>query len=110
MAIMTISNRDAKLIIWNFMEELVNKNKSSPAVENPRSGFDLKDFQCMNVFINYLYRIGMADSNDSTTVLDTLKKYANEKGLIEIQGGTISLTQKGLIQYKKSIPECHDWD
>jgi hypothetical protein len=52
----------------------------------------------------------MADSNDSTTVLDTLKKYANEKGLIEIQGGTISLTEKGLIQYMKSIPECHDWD
>lgn len=110
MAVMTISNRDAKLIIWNFMEELVNKNKSSPDIVNPRSGFDLKDFQCMNVFINYLYRIGIADSNGSTTVLDTLKKYAKEKGLVEIQGGTIRLTEKGLIQYKKSITECHDWD
>lgn len=61
MSSMTISNRDAKIIIWNFMEELVNKNKSAPAVGNSHSGFDMKDFKSMNVFINYLYRIGIGD-------------------------------------------------
>ncbi len=84
---MTISNRDTKLIIWNFMEELLNKNKSAPAVENLHSGFNIKDFQSMNVFIDYLYRIDVGDSSDGATVLETLKKYAPEKGLIEIQGG-----------------------
>ena len=61
------------------MEELLNKNKSAPAVENLHSGFNIKDFQSMNVFINYLYRVGVGDSNDGATVLETLKKYVQER-------------------------------
>ena len=92
------------------MEEILNKNKSAPAVENLHSGFNIKDFQSMNVFINYLYRVGVGDSNDGATVLETLKKYAQEKGLIEIQVGTIRLTEKGLIECRRSDPNCHDWN
>jgi hypothetical protein len=50
MALLPVSNRDKKLIIWNFMEELWENNQN--AVENKLD----THFKFMGIFENILCR------------------------------------------------------
>src|SRR5262249_53889426 len=104
-----ITDRDKKMIIWNFMGELWDKNQRI-VEKNIRSDYHIKDFRSMNIFINYLYKIGVGNSKDGAVVLETLKKYAQDKGLIEIEDDTIRLTETGLHEFQKSNRDFADWD
>jgi hypothetical protein len=105
MALQTVSNRDKKLIIWNFMEELWENYQN--AVENKLdTEFTLMDFYNIGLLSNFLTETGF-DGFADRIVMDTLKEYANESGNIKIKGNKVKLTKKGLIECQK--PE-HEWD
>ena len=105
MALLTVSNRDKKLIIWNFMEELWENHQN--AVENKLdTQFKFMDFYNVGVLSQYLRETGV-DGLPDKIVVDTLKEYANETGYIKIKGNTVELTKRGLIECEK--PK-HEWD
>ena len=98
-------NRDKKLIIWNFMEELWENHQN--AVENKLdTQFKFMDFYNVGVLSQYLRETGV-DGLPDKIVVDTLKEYANETGYIKIKGNTVELTKRGLIECEK--PK-HEWD
>ena len=99
----TISNRDKNMIIWNFMEELCDKDQNA-GENNLPTDFKLKDFYNMDLLSKYLLRIGVSvdRSASDSLVLDTLKKYTDRKHLIEIEGDWVSLTKKGVVECQKS--------
>jgi hypothetical protein len=105
MALVTVPNRDKKLIIWNFMEELW-ENYQNALENNLNREFKFMDFYNFGLLIQYLKENGIDESTDKT-VIDTLKEYANETGNIKIKGNTVELTKKGLIECQK--PK-HEWD
>ena len=105
----TISNRDKEMIIWNFMEELCDKYLYA-SENNLPADFNIKDFRNMNIFSKYLLRRGVSGVNGSSgdaLVLVTLKKYAESKGLITVEGDIIALTEKGMAERHKIH---RDWD
>ena len=105
MASVTAPNRDKKLIIWNFMEELWENYQN--AVENKLdTEFKIMDFYNVGLLSQYLRETGV-DGLPDKIVVDTLKEYANETGYIKIKGNTVELTKKGLIECEK--PK-HEWD
>ena len=105
MASVTAPNRDKKLIIWNFMEELCENHQN--AVENKLdTEFKIMDFYNIGLLSQYLKETGV-DGLPDKIVGDTLKEYANETGNIKIKGNTVELTKKGLIECQK--PK-HEWD
>ncbi len=105
MALVTVSNRDKKLIIWNFMEELWENYQN--AVENKLDKqFKLMDFYNIGLLTRYLKEEGVETSQDRI-VVDTLKEYAKETGYIDIQDDMVRLTEKGLAECQKPR---HDWD
>jgi hypothetical protein len=103
----TITDRDKKMIIWNFMEELCDKNQSAIDYNLP-TNFNLKDFYNMKLFRKYLVRTGVSVDRaaSDSVVFDILKKYTESKNL-EIEGDWLRLTEKGLYECKKSN---RDWD
>jgi hypothetical protein len=105
MALVTVSNRDKKLIIWNFMEELWENYQN--AVENKLdTQFRFMDFYNVGLLSQYLRETGV-DGLPDKIVVDTLKDYAKESGYINIKGNMVKLTKKGLTECQK--PK-HDWD
>ena len=101
----TVPNRDKKLIIWNFMEELWENHQN--AVENKLdTQFKFMDFYNVGLLSQYLRETGVEGLPDKI-VVDTLKEYANETGYIKIKGNTVELTKKGFIECEK--PK-HEWD
>jgi 5-methylcytosine-specific restriction endonuclease McrBC regulatory subunit McrC len=101
----TVSDRDKKIIIWNFMEELWENYQN--ALENKLdTEFRFMDFNNIGLLSNFLTKTGF-DGFADKIVMDTLKEYANESGNIKIKGNIVRLTKKGLIEYQK--PE-HEWD
>jgi hypothetical protein len=101
----TISNRDKNMIIWNFMEEFCDKDQNASENNLPRD-FKLKDFYNMDLLSKYLLRIGVSvdRSASDSLVLDT-QKYTDTKHLIEIEGDWVSLTKKGVVECQKSSCE-----
>ena len=98
MALVTIPNRDKKLIIWNFMEELWENYQN--AIENKlETQFKFIDFYNVGLLTRYLEEEGVEASSDKV-VVDTLKEYAKKTGYIDIKDNTVRLTKKGL-------EECH---
>jgi hypothetical protein len=105
MALLIVSNRDKKLIIWNFMEELWENYKN--AIENKLdTQFKFLDFYNIGLLTQYLKEEGVETSPDKV-VVDTLKEYAKKTGYIDIKDNTVRLTKKGLDECHK--PK-HDWD
>jgi hypothetical protein len=105
MALVTVSNRDKKLIIWNFMEELWENYQN--AIENKLdTHFKFMDFYNVGLLTRYLEEEGVETSPDKV-VVDTLKEYAKKTGYIDIKDNTVRLTKKGLDKCQK--PK-HDWD
>ena len=105
MALLIVSNRDKKLIIWNFMEELWENYQN--AVENKLdTQFKFLDFYNIGLLTQYLKEEGVETSPDKV-VVNTLKEYAKKTGYIDIKDNTVKLTKKGLDECQK--PK-HDWD
>jgi len=105
MALLIVSNRDKKLIIWNFMEELWENYQN--AIENKLdTRFKFLDFYNIVLLTQYLKEEGVETSPDKV-VVDTLKEYAKKTGYIDIKDNTVRLTKKGLDECHK--PK-HDWD
>ena len=105
MALLIVSNRDKKLIIWNFMEELWENYQN--AIENKLdTQFKFLDFYNICLLTQYLKEEGVETSPDKV-VVDTLKEYAKKTGYIDIKDSTVRLTKKGLDECQK--PK-HDWD
>ncbi|HMK58126.1 MAG TPA: hypothetical protein VK462_03650 [Nitrososphaeraceae archaeon] len=105
MALLIVSNRDKKLIIWNFMEELWENYQN--AIENKLdTRFKFLDFYNIGLLTQYLKEEGVETSPDKV-VVDTLKEYAKKTGYIDIKDNTVRLTKKGLDECHK--PK-HDWD
>lgn len=104
----TITNRDKKMMIWNFMEELCDKYQNARENNLP-TGFILKEFYSMNLFSKFLLRLGVCVDRaaSDSSVFDTLRKYRDSKHLIEIEGDWVTLTEKGLIECQNS---SRDWD
>jgi hypothetical protein len=103
-----ISDYDKKMIISNFMEELDDKHQNAKK-NNLSTEFNLKDMYSIGIFNNYLSGTGLRTSPTgiATLVLDTLRKYAEEKGFLEIQGEIVRMTKKGLLETQKL---SRDWD
>ena len=100
-----VSNRDKKLIIWNFMEELWENYQY--AIENKiDTQFKFMDFYNVGILTRYLKQEGVEISPDKV-VMDTLKEYSKKTGYIDIKDNTVRLTEKGLDECQK--PK-HDWD
>ena len=105
MALVTVSNRDKKLIIWNFMEELWENYQN--AIENKLdTQFKFMDFYNVGLLTRYLEEEGFEASPDKV-VVDTLKEYAKKTGYIDIEDNKVRLTRKGLDECQK--PK-HGWD
>jgi hypothetical protein len=104
MTLVTVSNRDRKLVIRNFMEELCDYYRF--AVENKIDvQFNFREFNNFSLLTKFLKEDGVEGSADQV-VVDTLKEYAKESGYIDIHGDMVSLTEKGLDEYNK---HHHDW-
>ncbi len=104
MTLVTVSNRDRKMVIWNFMEELCDYYRY--AVENKIvAQFKFREFNNISLLTKFLKEEGIEGSLDQV-VVDTLKEYAKKSGYIDIQGDMVTLTEKGLDECKK--PK-HDW-
>ena len=100
----TVSDRDKKIIIWNFMEELWEKHQN--AVKNKLdTEFQFMDFYNVGLLSQYLKKTGV-ECLPEKIVADTLKEYENETGNIQIKDNMVKLTKKGLIECQK--PK-HDW-
>lgn len=98
MALLTVSNRDKKVIVWNFMEELWENYRNAIQNDLP-TRFKYMDFFNLWQLDDYF--------SQKETVLDIIKHYAKDKGYIKLKGDTVTLTRKGLRECQKPI---HDWD
>jgi len=88
MALLIVSNRDKKLIIWNFMEELWENYQN--AIENKLdTQFKFLDFYNIGLLTQYLKEEGVETSPDKV-VVDTLKEYAKKTGYIDIKDSTVN--------------------
>ena len=97
MAQVSVPEEQRGVIVWNFMEELLENYQN--AVENGLSrAFQLSDFYAFGLLSN-----GFTD-NDKIVII---KEYAKEKGYVKIKGDTVTLTNKGRREVRKSK---HDWD
>jgi hypothetical protein len=105
MALLIVSNRDKKLIIWNFMEELWENYQNAIEIKLDTQ-FKFMDFYNVGLLTLYLKEEGVEASPDKV-VVDTLKEYAKKTGYIDIKDNTVMLTKKGLDECQK--PK-HDWD
>jgi hypothetical protein len=92
-----IPNRDKKILIWNFMEELVNKHQAA-LTTNYWPVFEIQSFESIRLPI-------LEQTNQF--ILRTLHEYEDRKGFFQIQGESVSLTEKGLVNIKNLR---HDWD
>ena len=97
MALVSISERQKRMIIWNFMEELLENYQN--ANENKLSTvFNFTDF----------FNFGLlSDGFSEDDKIAVIKEYAKEKGYIKITGDTVTLTNKGIREARKPI---HNWD
>jgi len=101
----TVSERDKKIIIWNFMEELCENHQN--AVKNKLdTEFKFMNFHNIALLSRYLKKTGI-EGLPEKIVADILKEYGNETGNIEIKDNRVKLTKKGLIECQK--PK-HEWD
>jgi hypothetical protein len=97
MALVSISERQKRMIIWNFMEELLENYQN--ANENKLSTvFNFTDF----------FNFGLlSDGFSEDDKIAVIEEYAKEKGYIIIKGDTVTLTNKGIREARKPI---HNWD
>lgn len=91
------SVRNKKILIWNFLEELVKKYDK--ACSNGGSTvFKIGDFESIRLPIF---------SMDEPLIFETLTEYERSSGFIRIHDGFVALTSKGVSQAKEGRK---DWD
>lgn len=97
MAVVSVSERQKRVIIWNFMEELIENYQN--AIENKLSTvFNFTDF----------FNFGLlSDGFSEGDKIAVIKEYAREKGYVRIKGDTVTLTNMGVHEARKPI---HNWD
>lgn len=93
----TTLNRDKKFLIWNFMEELLNKYHEASR-KKASTVFAIRDFESTKLPILAL---------DDEFILETLREYERKKAFIQLHNSIVTLTKKGLIHAQKIR---HDWD
>ena len=104
MEAITPPNRDKKMIIWNFMEELCRKHKD--AINYGRQpSFNLADFEKIKLFEGYVSRAGVIGSNSDSAILDALLEY-EQRGYYKIENDIVNLTERGIAECRKPV---HDW-
>jgi hypothetical protein len=97
MAQVTVPEKQKGMIVWNFMEELLENYQN--AIENSLTKvFHFKDFFSFGF---------LSDGFTEDDKIAVIKEYAKEKGYIKIKGDTVTLTSKGMREARKSK---HDWD
>ena len=103
-----IIDRDRKMIICKFMEELCDKHQIATENNLP-TDFKFKDFYNIDLFNKYLLNIGLraSPSEIRKLVLDTLRKYAEEEGFVKIDENIVTLTEKGILKCQGS---SRSWD
>jgi hypothetical protein len=106
MSLITITNRDKKMIIWNFMEELWNSYKNAVGNDLPTI-FYLKDFNFVSTLDKFLCRNGVRESLTDTTIWEIIKEYASDTRYFEMSKSSVILTREGVIECQKPL---HDWD
>ena len=99
-----VSNRDKKLIIWNFMEEVCEYHQYA-VKNNIDKWFKLREFHNVNLLTKFIEKEG-TETSPVKAVVDTLKEYAKKTDYFEIQDDVVRLTEKGLDECKKPH---HDW-
>lgn len=89
--------RNKKFLVWNFMEELCDKYEEAHS-KGLKAVFKIADFKSIKlpIFIQ-----------GDSYIFQTLKEYELDKGLIRIEGDTVTVTSKGLLKAKELR---HDWD
>jgi hypothetical protein len=93
----TLPNRDKKMIIWNFMEELCRKYNE--AVNDGRQPtFHLTDCENIKLFESYISRAGITASNTDLEF--------EQRGYYKIENDIVNLTESGIAECRKSV---HDW-
>jgi hypothetical protein len=97
-------NRDKKMIIWNFMEELCTKH-SEAKNDGRQLTFNLADFEKINLFERYVSRAGVIGSNSDSTILDAILEY-EQRGFYKIENDIVNLTESGIAECRKPV---HDW-
>jgi hypothetical protein len=97
LALVDVPEKQRKLIIWNFMEELL-ENYQNATENNLPLIFNIKDF-----FSFGLLKDGFSEHDK----LNVVKTYAKESGFIKFKDNKITLTKKGQSEAKKSR---HSWD
>lgn len=106
MALVTIANRDKKMIIWNFMEELWKYYQN--AIEKGLSTkFYFKDFNFIGTLDEYLCNVGVRESVSDIVIWEILNDYASDKGYFQMDKDSVTLTNKGVSECQKPL---HDWD
>jgi len=104
MNLITLPNRDKKMIIWNFMEELCTKHHE--AINDGRQPtFHLTDFEYIKLFETYVSRAGLIASNNDSAILDALFEY-EQRGYYKIENDIVNLTQSGKAECRKPV---QDW-
>jgi hypothetical protein len=107
MALIRVSNRDKKLIIWNFMEELSENYRN--AMENKLdTRFRFMDFYNIGLLSQYLRETGV-DGLPDEILADTLKEYAKESDYIKIKGNMVNLTKNGLEDLNTYGTSSHEF-
>jgi predicted methyltransferase len=97
MAQVSVPEKQKMIIVWNFMEELLENYQN--AIENSITKvFHFKDFFSFGL---------LSDGFTEDDKIAIIKEYAKEKGYIKIKGDTVTLTNKGKHEARKSK---HDWD
>jgi hypothetical protein len=97
MALVSVPEKQKQMIVWNFMEELLENYQN--AIENSLPTiFNIADFFNFGV---------LSDGFSENDKIDVIKEYAKNTQYIKIKGKTVTLTNKGLREAMKS---SHSWD
>ena len=98
----TRSVRDKKLLIWNFMEELLD-NYDNACRKGGSTIFKIGDFESTRLPIF---------NKDEPFIFETLKEYERSSRFIKIHDGFVTLTSKGMSQAKKGLKDwnCISWN
>lgn len=96
MALVTVSNRDQKLIIWNFMEELWENYQN--AIENKLdTQFKLMDFYNVGLLIQYLKEEGVEIISSVTQdCVGDLERICEENRIYQYQRRYSMAYRKGI--------------
>jgi hypothetical protein len=96
-SVRTRSGRDKKILLWNFMEELLNKYDKA-CRKGGSTVFKIRDFESIRLPIFNM---------DEPFIFEALMEYERCRGFMRIHDGFVALTSKGLSHAKEGRK---DWD